>query len=102
MVKVLENRAVDLDIVPGTKDSGDLKKQADAATYAAPPPLDSQRCFVLQRHMISGTSADSLSVCLSVAKQQRISLPKPANESRASRKVPQASALMLSRLSAAE
>ena len=37
MVKVLENRAVDLDIVPGTKDSGDLKKQADAATYAAPP-----------------------------------------------------------------
>ena len=101
MVKVLENRAVDLDIVPGTKDSGDLKKQADAATYAT-PPLDSQRCFVLQRHTISGTIADSLSVCLSVAKQQRISLPKPAKESRASRKVPQASALMLSRLSAAE
>ena len=101
MVKVLENRAVDLDIVPGTKDSGDLKKQADAATYAT-PPLDSWRCFVLQRHMISGTSANSLFVCLSVVKQQRTSLPKPANESKASRKVPQASALMLSRLSAAE
>lgn len=38
MVKVLENRVVDLDIVPGTKDGADLKNQADAATYVAPPP----------------------------------------------------------------
>ena len=37
MVKVLENRVVDLDIVPGTKDGADLKNQADAATYVAPP-----------------------------------------------------------------
>ena len=37
MVKVLENRAVDLDIVPGTKDTGDLKNQADALRYAASP-----------------------------------------------------------------
>ena len=101
MVKVLENRAVDLDIVPGTKDSGDLKKQADAATYAA-PPLDSQRCFVLQIRMMSWTIADSLSVCLSVVKRQRTSLPKLANESKASRKVPRALAPMPSRLSAAE
>lgn len=34
MVKVLENRAVDLDIVPGSKDGGELKDQADAITYA--------------------------------------------------------------------
>lgn len=36
MVKVLENRAVDLDIAPGVKDGGDLKEQADAVTYAFP------------------------------------------------------------------
>ena len=43
MVKVLENRAVDLDIAPGVKDGGDLKNQADALTYGGPrtppPPL---------------------------------------------------------------
>lgn len=38
MVKVLENRAVDLDIVPGSKDGGELKDQADAITYVDAPP----------------------------------------------------------------
>ena len=38
MVKVLENRAIDLDIVPGSKDGGELKDQADAITYANPHP----------------------------------------------------------------
>lgn len=37
MVKVLENRAVDLDIAPGVKDGSDLKNQADAVTYVGPP-----------------------------------------------------------------
>lgn len=36
MVKVLENRAVDLDIAPGVKDGSDLKNQADAVTYVGP------------------------------------------------------------------
>lgn len=38
MVKVLENRAVDLDIAPGAKDPGELKDQADAIAYLHPPP----------------------------------------------------------------
>lgn len=38
MVKVLENRAVDLDIAPGVKDGSDLKNQADAVTYVGPLP----------------------------------------------------------------
>ncbi len=37
MVKVLENRAVDLDIVPGSKDGAELKEQADAVTYVGTP-----------------------------------------------------------------
>lgn len=36
MVKVLENRAVDLDIAPGVKDGSELKNQADAVTYVGP------------------------------------------------------------------
>ena len=47
MVKVLENRAVDLDIVPGTKDGGDLKNQADALSYV---PLPRPLRHSLQEH----------------------------------------------------
>ena len=39
MVKVLENRAVDLDIVPGSKDGGELKDQADAIAYVDSPTM---------------------------------------------------------------
>lgn len=53
MVKVLENRAVDLDIAPGVKDGSDLKNQADAVTYVGPLPtyslLISQRFLSILR-----------------------------------------------------
>ena len=51
MVKVLENRAVDLDIAPGVQDGGDLKNQADAVAYVGPrnPPSTPCSAATLQR-----------------------------------------------------
>ena len=41
MVKVAENRVVDLDVLPGTKED-QLKAQADALSYVLPqiPPVE--------------------------------------------------------------
>ncbi|KAL9629258.1 MAG: hypothetical protein Q9164_006953, partial [Protoblastenia rupestris] len=38
MVKVAENRVVDIDVLPGTKNE-DVKAQVDQATYFPPLPL---------------------------------------------------------------
>lgn len=88
MVKVLENRAVDLDIAPGSKDPGELKDQADAIAYAHPPP-----CTIF-KEQLDRTITD-LSFYPSAVKQHKTSLPKPVSELKASHKVPLVLAQML-------
>ena len=56
MVKVLENKAVDLDIVPGSKDGGELKDQADAIACVHAPPWS-----VILQGQIDRMNADFLS-----------------------------------------
>ncbi len=93
MVKVLENRAVDLDIVPGSKDGAELKEQADAVTYVGTlsTHLPSSAIYFTRtndRMMADGSSIPT------AAKRPRISRLKPASASRASRRGLRASARM--------
>lgn len=91
MVKILENKAVDLDIAPGSKDAGELQDQANAIAYAYPPP-----CSAILGVQLDGVIADSSSHHL-VVKQHRTSLPKPVSESKVSRKALPVLAQMLYR-----